>query len=118
MSDTILELDSEMSHSHIHYYERMFPLGKNSTINDSAIKDNNTFIADEGNSIIHVTTGQAGNIENLSQVKNVANFTAFLDTTHFGFTKMTVFNESTAAIQFVNGGNDEILDYCYFEKKQ
>jgi hypothetical protein len=46
---------------HIHWYERLWPL-KNGTIDRSAIVNNNTYYANEGKSITHITNGMAGNV--------------------------------------------------------
>ena len=52
--------------SQIHWYERMFPLGANGTIDHASIKDNNTYYTNEGVSMTHIVNGAAGNIESHS----------------------------------------------------
>lgn len=52
--------------SHIHWYERMYPLGRNSTIVPSNYVNNNTYITGNGKSITYLVNGQAGNIESHS----------------------------------------------------
>ena len=102
--------------SHAHYYERTFPIGYNTTVDKSAIINNNTYITGNGKSVTHICSGQAGNIENLSVVKTAANFSAAINDTAFGLTKLTVYNASVASIEFVHGGDGKIFDYAYFTK--
>ena len=64
----------------------------------------------------HIITGHAGNIENLSTIKKAANFSAFQDTTHFGLTKLTVYNDTHASAEMLEGGDGKMVDYVYFVK--
>ncbi|KAF1734278.1 Acid phosphatase [Beauveria bassiana] len=93
---------------HIHWYERTFPLSRNGTIDKSAIINNNTFYANEGVSITHIINGMAGNIEShaeLSKAKKPLGITAIFDQTHYGFSKLTVVNETVLTWSFVKGGD-------------
>lgn len=51
---------------HIHWYERLFPLGTNGTIDKASIVNNNTYKTNEGKSIMHIVNGQGCNIESHS----------------------------------------------------
>lgn len=94
--------------SHIHWYERTFPLGRNGTIDKAAIVDNNTFYANEGKSLTHIINGMAGNIEShaeLAKAKKPLDITCIFDQTHYGFSKLTVVNETVLTWSFVKGGD-------------
>jgi len=39
---------------HIHWYERMFPMGRNGTIDTSSIIDRNTYTTNEKVSMVHI----------------------------------------------------------------
>lgn len=93
---------------HIHWYERTWPLGRNGTIDKSAIIDNNTFYANEGSSITHIINGMAGNIEShaeLAKSKKPLDITAIFDQSHYGFSKLTVHNETVLTWTFVKGSD-------------
>ncbi|KAJ4155504.1 hypothetical protein LMH87_000744 [Akanthomyces muscarius] len=93
---------------HIHWYERTFPLGRNGTIDKAAIVNNNTFYANEGKSITHIINGMAGNIEShseLAKAKKPLDITCIFDQTHYGFSKLTVVNETVLTWSFVKGGD-------------
>lgn len=44
----------------IHWYERLFPLGTNGTIDHASIKDKNTYYTNAGTSMTHIVNGAAG----------------------------------------------------------
>ncbi|KAJ3002877.1 hypothetical protein HKX48_002067, partial [Thoreauomyces humboldtii] len=82
---------------HIHWYERLLPLSAGGIIDTSAIKDNNTYIAN-GKSITHLINGQAGNIESHSYLnpgQTQAAYTAVLDAANYGFSKLSVVDAKT-----------------------
>ncbi|KAE9392722.1 acid phosphatase AphA [Gymnopus androsaceus JB14] len=51
---------------HIHWYERLFPLTINGTIDSASIVDDHTYYTNEGVSIAHIVNGMAGNIDKLT----------------------------------------------------
>lgn len=97
---------------HIHWYERLFPLGSNGTINKDAIINNNTYLTSPGKSITHVVNGMAGNIESHSTLGSdtVLNITAVLDQMHYGFTKMNVESAEKITFEFVRGDGQGLGD--------
>ncbi|KKK21526.1 hypothetical protein P175DRAFT_0478312 [Aspergillus ochraceoroseus IBT 24754] len=104
---------------HIHWYERMWPLGANGTIDRQSIIDKNTYRANNGKSVTHVVNGMAGNIEShsvLSKGQSLANITALLDTTHYGFSKLTVVSETAAKWEFIRGDDGSLGDYLMLVK--
>ena len=80
---------------HIHWYERMWPIGR-SAIDTSSVVDNTTYLTNPGTSMLHIVNGMAGNIESHSTISNssILNITAVLDQRHYGFSKITFHNES------------------------
>ncbi|EJU04078.1 acid phosphatase AphA [Dacryopinax primogenitus] len=98
---------------HIHWYERLWPLGANGTIDMSGVVDNNTYKLVEGRkSMVHLINGMAGNIESHSTLgtEKVLNITAVLDFLHYGYSKLTVHNETTATWQYIKGDDGSIGD--------
>lgn len=90
--DQVANFSSLPPLSHIHWYERLFPLGPNATIDTSAIIDDHTYSPNPGKSLIHLINGQAGNVQSHDTLGGdpVLNITAVLDFKHYGFTKLTV----------------------------
>lgn len=106
--------------SHIHWYERLWPLAPHSTIVNSSIVNNHTYYTGNGDSLVHLTNGQAGNIESHSFTTSsepILNVTAVLDQKHFGFSKLTVVNATAAKWQFILGENGEIGDELWMLKQ-
>jgi hypothetical protein len=104
--------------SHIHWYERLFPLGVNSTIDKASIINNNTYYTNPGVSMTHLINGMAGNIESHSTLSGgVLNITAVLDQTHYGFSKLTVLNSTALKWSFVRGDGGIIGDELMLLKK-
>ena len=103
---------------HIHWYERMWPLGLNQTIDQSAIVNNHTYKLNTGNSIAYITNGQAGNIESHGEPGKSDNdsITAYLNYEVYGMSKLTVENATYAKWEFIHGGDGEVLDYVWFTK--
>jgi len=97
---------------HIHWYERLYPLGANGTIDTASIINKNTYIANEGKSMTHIINGMAGNIESHSQLGDdpVLNITNVLDQTHYGFSKLTIKDSKTLTWQFIKGDGSGIGD--------
>ena len=107
--------------SHIHWYERMFPLTANGTVLESAIVNNHTYYTNPGETLTHIVNGMAGNIEShstLSSGEGIQNITAVLDLTHFGLSKMTVFNETAVKWEFIRGDDGSLGDYLWLLKKE
>ncbi|PYH43464.1 purple acid phosphatase family protein [Aspergillus saccharolyticus JOP 1030-1] len=98
---------------HIHWYERLYPLGANQTIDTASVLNNNTYIANNGKSITHIINGMAGNIEShseFSEGQGLTNITAVLDTVHYGFSKLTVESETEVKWQFIRGDDGSVGD--------
>lgn len=106
--------DSLTQHNrHIHWYERLYPLGANQTIDTASVVNNNTYIANNGKSITHIINGMAGNIEShseFSEGQGLTNITAVLDTVHYGFSKLTVKSETEVKWQFIRGDDGSVGD--------
>lgn len=67
-------------HSHIHSYERLFPLGRNFTIDHASIVNNNTYYTNPGTSITYILNGQGGNVQSHSILSgSVLPFSAAFD---------------------------------------
>lgn len=104
---------------HIHWYERTYPLTSEGKVDHQSVKDNNTYIMNKGTSITHIVNGMAGNVENHSKLKSgesLGEKIAVHDQTHFGFSKLTVYNESVAYSEFIGGENGDILDHIWLIK--
>ncbi|KAE9377339.1 acid phosphatase [Stipitochalara longipes BDJ] len=117
--DLLLEngVDAYLS-GHIHWYERLFPLGVNSTIDTASIINNNTYYTNPGVSMTHLINGMAGNIESHSTLSGgVLNITAILDQTHYGFSKLTILNTTALKWTFVRGDGGIIGDELLLLKK-
>lgn len=91
---------------HIHWYERTFPLGTNGTIDKTSIIDNNTFSTNPGKSMTHIINGMAGNVESHStflEGQSRLDLSCVLDLDHYGFSKLTIVNETVLTWSFVKG---------------
>ncbi|TVY90126.1 Acid phosphatase [Lachnellula willkommii] len=100
---------------HIHWYERLYPMG-NSTIDKTSIVNNNTYYTNPGKSITHIINGMAGNVESHSVLdpgEAISDITAVLDQSHYGFSKLTVLNATALTWSFIRGdgadGDDLLL---------
>ncbi|KAL4790136.1 Metallo-dependent phosphatase-like protein [Aspergillus venezuelensis] len=118
--DLLLEhgVDAYLS-GHIHWYERMYPMTGNGTIDHSAIVNNHTYLSNTGRSMTHIVNGMAGNIESHSEFdegEGLTPITAHLDRTHYGFSKLTVVDEKTVKWEFVRGDNGKTGDYLTLVK--
>lgn len=105
---------------HIHWYERLLPLGVNGTIDSSSVVDNQTYYTNAGTSMTHIINGMAGNIEShsfLDAGESVLNITQVLDQTHYGFSKLSVVNETVLKLAFVRGDDGSIGDELTLIKK-
>lgn len=105
---------------HIHWYERLFPLGINGTIDKASVKDKNTYYTNPGVSMTHIINGMAGNIEShsvLSGGEKKLDITNVLNQRDFGFSKLTVHNEKKVSWQFIKGGDGSLGDEFTLLKK-
>jgi hypothetical protein len=101
------------NHRHIHWYERLYPMGANRFIDTSSIVNNNTYYTNPGVSMTHIINGMAGNIESHSTLdvgEALANITAVLDDEHYGFSKLRVINETAITFSFIKGGDGSVGD--------
>jgi len=92
---------------HIHWYERLFPMGTNGTIDSSSIVNKNTYYTGAGKSLSHITNGMAGNIEShstLSSNEPILSITAVLDQVNYGFSKLHFHDATKATWHFIKGG--------------
>ena len=65
--DLFLEYSVDMyTAGHIHWFERLWPLGKNATIDHDSVIDDHTYRINPGKSLVHIINGQAGNVESHS----------------------------------------------------
>ncbi|KAI1623513.1 acid phosphatase AphA [Exophiala viscosa] len=90
---------------HIHWYERLWPLGTNGTIDTASIVNNNTYKTNPGISMTHIINGMAGNIESHSTLaaNKTLNITNILDQEHYGFSRLTVLNSTALKWDFIRG---------------
>ncbi|KFX93483.1 hypothetical protein O988_06798 [Pseudogymnoascus sp. VKM F-3808] len=96
---------------HIHYYERLYPLTSTGAVDSPSVIDQNTYRTNAGVSMTHIINGMAGNIESHSLLSGkIQPKTAVLDTTHYGFNKMTFFNSTAMKFAFVLGKDGSIAD--------
>lgn len=98
---------------HIHWYERLYPLGANGTIVKSAILDKKTYKAKKGKSIMHIVNGMAGNIEShstLSPGAPVLNITNVLNYKDYGFSKLTIHSAKKLTWSFIKGSDGSVGD--------
>ncbi|WPH02674.1 acid phosphatase [Acrodontium crateriforme] len=106
---------------HIHWYERLFPLGANGTIDKASIVNNSTYHANPGKSMTHIINGMAGNIESHSTLnagQKPANITAVLDQQHYGFSKLTFHSDEKLTWQFIKGQDGSVGDELTIIKKR
>lgn len=99
--------------SHIHWYERLWPMTGNGTIDKSSIANNNTYYSNPGISMTHIINGMAGNGEShviLGVNESAADITAVLDTQHYGFNKLRVINATALSFSFIQGDNGSVND--------
>ncbi|KAL4898990.1 hypothetical protein BDW74DRAFT_184180 [Aspergillus multicolor] len=104
---------------HIHWYERMYPMTLNGTVDESAVVSKDTYLANTGVSMTHIVNGMAGNVEShawFEEGEGVTPITAVLDQTHYGFSKLTVVNETVVTWEFVRGEDGATGDYLTLVK--
>ncbi|KAG9246479.1 acid phosphatase AphA [Calycina marina] len=105
---------------HIHWYERLFPMAFNGTIDQASVIDNNTYLTNPGVSMTHIINGMAGNIESHSTLDvgdSVLPLTAVLDFEHYGFNKINFINSTAMTFSFVTGVDGSVLDKLTLLKK-
>ncbi|UKZ81560.1 hypothetical protein TrVFT333_009332 [Trichoderma virens FT-333] len=92
---------------HIHWYERLLPLGSNGTIDEASVINNNTYWTNPGVSMAHIINGAAGNIESHSTLGSdpLLNITTYLDQTNFGFGGLTVHNATALSWSYIHGSD-------------
>ncbi|TVY73422.1 Acid phosphatase [Lachnellula suecica] len=98
---------------HIHWYERLWPLGKNGTIDSPSIVNNNTYYTNPGVSMTHLINGMAGNVESHSTLgtgDDVLPITSVLDFQNYGFNKLRVINATAISFSFVKGSDGSVED--------
>lgn len=116
----LLEYEVDMYLSgHVHWYERMLPLGANGTIDTGSVVDNNTYYTNPGKSITHIINGAAGMIESHSTLDGdaIAAFTTFLDDEHYGFGRLSVESEKVLSWTWVKGDDGSVGDTLTLKKK-
>lgn len=107
--------------AHIHWYERLYPLTVNGTVDNSSVVDANTYYTNPGKTLTHLTNGMAGNVEShstLSDGETQEAITAYLDQVNYGLTKFTIYNETALLWQFVHGLDGSIGDHLWLLKKE
>lgn len=106
---------------HIHWYERLWPLGANGTIDTASVLNKNTYRVNPGNSMTHIVNGMAGNIESHSEFsagQGLTNITAVLDTKEYGFSKLTVANATALKWEYVKGSDGSAGDTLWLVKPE
>lgn len=98
---------SPSAHRHIHWYERLLPLGSNGTIDKASVINNNTYWTNPGVSMAHIINGAAGNIESHSTLGTDAllDITTYLDQTNYGFGGLTVHNATALSWSYIHGSD-------------
>ncbi|CAN8104726.1 unnamed protein product [Discula destructiva] len=104
---------------HIHWYERLLPLGANGTVDAASVVDNSTYYANPGKSMTHIINGAAGNIESHSTLDGdaIAAYTVVLDYEHYGFGKLTVESEEELTWTYVRGDDGSVGDHLTLKKR-
>lgn len=108
-----------MNSSHIHWYERLYPLGQNGTIDVSSVVNNNTYLTNAGKSMTHIINGMAGNVESHSEFSDgqgLMNITAVLNKEEYGFSKLTVVNSAALKWEYVRGNDGSVGDLLWLFK--
>ncbi|KAJ5623490.1 acid phosphatase [Penicillium lividum] len=103
---------------HIHWYERMWPIGNN-TIDSSSVINKNAYYTNPGVSMTHIVNGMAGQGESHTTIatSEILNSTAVLDQTHFGFGKLTVVSKNEAKWEFIKGDDGSVGDSLTLHKR-
>lgn len=104
--------------SHVHWYERTYPLLHGGDVDHSAVLDNRHFLTNEGKSMLHLINGMAGNIESHTTLRpgeKIRPLTAALDDHHYGFSTMSI-NETTFHWQFIRGDGEGVQDEVVLQK--
>lgn len=96
---------------HIHWYERIWPMN-NLSIVASDIINNNSYHTGTGKSLTTLVNGMAGNIESHSSIAPNAtlNYTAVLNQYDFGFSTLTIHNDSVATWSYIKGIDGAVGD--------
>ncbi|KAL6694331.1 Metallo-dependent phosphatase-like protein [Trichoderma pleuroticola] len=97
---------------HIHWYERLLPLGSNGTIDQASVINNNTYWTNPGVSMAHIINGAAGNIESHSTLDSdpLLDITTYLDQTNFGLGELTVHNATALSWSYIYGSDGSTGD--------
>lgn len=67
----------------------------------------------------HIVNGMAGNIESHSELstgESLSNITAVLNTSEYGFSKITVVNSTALKWEYVRGNDGSIGDHLWLVK--
>lgn len=104
---------------HIHWYERLYPLGHNGTLDMGSVVDKNTYKTNPGVSLTNIINGMAGNIESHSELNGdpVLNYTAVLNAKQYGFSKITFHNATQLTWQYIQGSDGSVGDELTLIKK-
>ena len=99
----------------------MYPLTSNSTIVWDNFVNNNTYITGNGKSLAHFVIGNAGNVESHSSLKfdqlPRLNITAYQDQEHYGYSRLTILNETASMWEFIHGDDGKVWDHIYMIKE-
>ena len=96
---------------HVHWYERMYPLSFNGTVDQTDYVD--------ATKPIYILSASAGNVEGLTPwPEKVENYTAFLDTTHFGLGLLSVVNATHLDWNFYDSATHDVLDSVTIVKEK
>ncbi|PTB62729.1 acid phosphatase [Trichoderma citrinoviride] len=105
---------------HVHWYERLLPLGSNGTIDQASIINNNTYWTNPGVSMAHIINGAAGNVESHSTLGTspLQSFTTYLDQQNFGFGGLTVHNATALSWSYIHGSDGTTGDKLTLLKRK
>jgi len=93
---------------HVHWYERMWPLGKNAKVEQKNYV-NPTYP-------IYIINGAAGNVEGHTTGK-AKDYSAFINDEDYGYGRVTVFNSTVLLWQFFHATDNHLVDEIYITKK-
>ena len=98
----------------------MWPLGANGSVDHGSIINQTAYRVNEGKSITHIVNGMAGNIESHSEFskgQGLTNITALLDTKNYGFSQLTVKDNTTVTWEFIKGDGSGQGDFLTLTKE-
>jgi len=87
---------------HVHWYERMWPTGVNGTVQQKSYVN--------AQAPVYFISASTGNVEGLTSGNITRDFTAFLDSHHFGLGILEVHNATHLDWKFYESDNQQLID--------